>query len=368
MGLRIGITLILEGGQSLFGNGIVQNIILLRELLEKCSNVEECLLVNVGNTPNETFAESVWGRAVKKLVSRTEALGRCDLLILCHGYLSPSEVQIFRRQGGRVIKHELGASQSFFTERILFESRPAGVFHRMQLDAVWMSPHFYGRDRFFAECLHDCPVHVANYIWDPRFIEAAAKQSGQFDYRPSGRSAKRLVVAEPNFNMVKTCVVPITIAELWERGGGDNLERLVVLCGDAVKQKRDMVDFVSEMNIHRKKKIYFGSRIPITEALKSFADIIICHQDCCELSYLYLDAAWLGYPVLHNSPLMSDLGWYYHENDVSMAIRHLDYLSKYFDENEYPQLRYQERSRELASRYMIDRNVARYEELLGQLI
>ena len=171
---------------------------------------------------------------------------------------------------------------------------------------------------------------------------------------------------EPNINMVKTSLVPIITTELFYRKYPHLLERLNVFCGENIKKKPDMVTFVKEMDAYLAKKMFFESRYPMVWTLQKHTDIVLSHQNQCELNYVYLDASWLGYPVIHNSPFMKELGWYYEENDSSKAIEHLAYVAENFDNNEYQNEEYLNKSRAFSYRYMINNpeNVRGYERLI----
>ena len=62
-----------------------------------------------------------------------------------------------------------------------------------------------------------------------------------------------------------------------------------------------------------------------------YTDIVLSHQTGNALNYLYLDAAWLGYPVLHNSDMMKNIGFYYLKNDVDSAVEQLANIIENFD-------------------------------------
>jgi hypothetical protein len=51
------------------------------------------------------------------------------------------------------------------------------------------------------------------------------------------------------------------------------------------------------------------------------------------LNYLYLDAAYMGYPVLHNAPMCKDLGYYYEGSDTVEASKMLNWILDYHDDN-----------------------------------
>lgn len=372
MNITIGVTILVKEPKkdSLFSNGIRQNVILLREIYEKCSNVGKAYMINTANISKEEYTGTTWEKYADHMISVEEARSMCDIIVVCHGSLPLSEYEVFRSMGKKIVKQILGAELSMFNERILFDLPAGGIYKRNSYtDAVWTSPHFYDRDKYFFETIYNCPVYEAPYIWDPRFIEEHVKVlSKEFKgrYVPSGKKAKRLGTMEPNINMVKTSTMPIIITELMERKYPELLERMSVFGTAEVKSKPDLIDFAKDLDSYKAKKMFFEARYPIVWTLSSHVDIVLCWQHGCELNYLYLDAAWLGWPVVHNSPMMKDLGWYYPDNNATIAIEHLSYLARNFDEVEYPNNKYLRASRIFATKYMIENeeNVKNYEKLI----
>lgn len=365
--MKVAITAIIDSKQSIFSNGICQNVLFMQNLFEQCANVENCYIVNMKDTPKEDFVGTTWEKYIDKFIPMSDIENLCDVLVICHGFMAKADCDKYRKKGIKIVKHVLGASHSMFNERIVFQDAVAGTYPRIDFDAVWISPHFYERDRFFHETIHSCPVYSANYIWEPRFTEMSAKEHGLEGYKPSGNIAKRIITSEPNINIVKTCVVPVTIAERTQRKYPDLLKYFLVFCGDKIKDKKDMIEFVANLDVHAKGKCVFQPRYPLAAILKLHTDIVLCHQNQCELNYLYLDAAWMGYPVVHNSPLMKELGWYYPDNDAEIATQHIKYIAENFDTKEHPNQRYMMRSREFANKYRINNNIHAYESLLEKL-
>lgn len=377
--IRIGITAsINKPSDSLFTNGIRQNVITLRDVYEKCRNVEAAYIINTAENVKVSPDENTpWKNYAKHIISLEEAKEKCDLIVIGQGSISRDKYREFKTLGKKITKQIMGAELSVFNETILFkpdnESRNIYLRNDGTVSGVWMSPHFFERDRFLFEAQYGCPTYIGPYIWDPRFIEEHVKLLNAQNpkdypgkYVPSGNKEKRIVTMEPNINMVKTSLVPIITTELFYRKHPDLLERLNVFCGENIRKKPDMVTFVKELEAYKAKKMFFEARYPMVWTLQKYTDIVLSHQNQCELNYVYLDASWLGYPVVHNSPFMKELGWYYPENDSNKAIQHLAYIAEHFDNNEYQNEEYLKKSRAFAYRYMIDNpeNVRGYERLI----
>lgn len=370
--IRIGITInISNPKESIFSNGIRQNIIILRELFEKCNNVEKAYIVNVTDVKIDPNSDSPLAAYANHIIQLKEIEGKCDLLVVCHGSLLPEEYSKFASSGIRIVKLALGAQQSIFTETVLFKpnEQAFGIYTRNKhVKNIWISPHFYDNEKYFHETLFDCEVLKAPYVWDPRFIEAHAKIQSTTEninclYKPSGEKTKRIGTFEPNINYVKNSIVPIIISEKFYRKHPELLKFSYIYNTKELRTKKDFVQFCKDLDSHKNGKLFFQDSFAILHALPRFVDILLSHQDGCALNYLYLDAAWFGYPVVHNSHFMKDLGWYYPEYNVDMAVEHIKNISESFDSN------YQEylfKSRKYAEKYFITnkKNIKGFETLI----
>jgi hypothetical protein len=378
MKANIGITIKISdpATDTLFSNGIRQNVILLQEMYEKCKNINKSYIINTSKVDPKLYKGTTWEKYSQNIISTQEAEKKCDLIVICHGGMDLDTINRFKKNNKKFIKQILGAELSIFNETVLFKPDPYGIYKSSSYtDAAWVSPHFYERDKGFLEARYRCPVYEAPYIWDSRFIEGHVelhkKSNPNNDCKYSPKSdKKRISVVEPNLNMVKTSTVPIIISELFFRKNPEAVQKVSIFGGERIKTKKDVVDFVVDLDVSRAKKIFFESRYPIVWTLNAHTDILLSHQSGCELNYAYLDAAWLGYPVVHNSPMMKDLGWYYPENNHVIAIEHLEYIVRNFDSLEFPNERYLQRSREFAKKYTIDnpKNIKGYEILIDKVL
>ena len=377
--INIGITVSIDKpGDSLFTNGIRQNVIILRDLFASCEGVGESYIINTARDVQLTAENAPsWADYLKHIITLQEARDKCDLVVVGQGSIGLDTYADFARVGIRFTKHIMGAELQVFNETVLFKEDSRNIYKRNGgvVEAVWMSDHYYDLDRHFFEVMYDCPVHIGPYVWDPRFIEHHMSVLQREDptrpviYKPSGESRKRVSVFEPNISLVKTCTVPVIIGEIFHRKYPDKLDKLSIFCGDKIKQKRDMIDFVKDLDINRAKRIFFEGRYPIVWTLLRHSDILLSHQQMNALNYIYLDAGWMGYPVLHNSPYMRDLdfGWYYRDNDAETAAAHLSDIIDHFDDV-HEQYRHDCRTK--AQRYMIDnpQNILGYTKLIHEAI
>lgn len=378
--VRIGITIAVpDYSDTLFSNGIRQNVLILRDLYEKCRNVEVAYIINTANQPKKENINDEFSPYLKHIITLEESFKKCDLIVIAQGSLPENVCKVLKKEGKKLVKHIMGPELSTFNETILFkdnsEARNVYARNKNNISCIWISEHYYKRDKCFFETMYDTEVVIGPYVWDPRFINShidkLLKQENNIHtglYVPSGKKQKRICSMEPNINIVKTSVVPIIINEQLYRKYPNTIQTSYLFSANKIKLKKDLINFVKDLDIYKAQKMFFEARYPIVWALQQHTDIVLSHQNQNELNYLYLDAAWMGYPVVHNSPLMKELGWYYEENDVKTAVEHLNYIANYFDDNEHQNQEYLKKSRTFAYRYMIDNpeNIRGYERLIDK--
>jgi len=83
------------------------------------------------------------------------------------------------------------------------------------------------------------------------------------------------------------------------------------------------------------------------------------------LNYIYLDAAWMGYPVIHNAEYVKDLGYYYSGNEVKAGARKLKDVIENFDNDE----KYNKRQEKVFKRFdnVSTEIVSQYDTLIKNL-
>ena len=90
---------------------------------------------------------------------------------------------------------------------------------------------------------------------------------------------------------------------------------------------------LNNIDLVKDKKCSIESRFNTLEFMTKVADIAVSHQWGNPLNYLYLDLAWLGYPIIHNAELCKDVGYYYNGFNYTEGSEMLDYAIKNHDKD-----------------------------------
>lgn len=364
--MKIGVTCIVKKDTNVFSNGLLQNILTMKTVYEKCPNVEACYFINTYTADPNEFKGTYWESYASDFISMDE-MDICDVIVVTGGFIGKQRADDLRKKGKKVVQHVMSASLSLFTEKVIFSDKKAGVYDHIEYDAVWVSPQFYERDKFFTSVIHRCPSYEAPFVWDPKFIEADCKESNYSNgYEPSLDLSKKISIIEPNINMVKTCMVPLTIVETVQRNEPELIKQVHVFGAQKIRDNLDFIDFAGNLDINKQHKVKFVGRFGIVFILKNYTDIMLFHQNQCELNYAYFDAAWLGFPIIHNSPMIRNLGFMYHDNDAYEAANLISQTSKLINVPGFVE-QYKINSQKFISKFLAINNVDGYSKLINKL-
>jgi hypothetical protein len=197
------------------------------------------------------------------------------------------------------------------------------------------------------------------------FVAGQFKKDWKYEL---GKEKKILGIMEPNLNIVKFSLIPTMIAEECYRGeiGKKHIEKLRITNSDPVKTNKEFMSMINTFDLRKDNKISAETRYQTAYMLTQHLDVLICHQILNPLNYVYLDAAYLGYPVLHNAPMCKDLGYYYEGSDTSDGAKQLDYILTQHDQNID---QYNERNDKVLMRYHADnpKLIKTYDKLIHNL-
>jgi hypothetical protein len=323
--LRVGVSLhIREGSQSMWENGIFQNCAFLVQLLNRSPAVEKAVLVNgsgVAVVPDGLMLEGS-GLA---MIGLDEAQHSLDVVIEMSALLPLDWTQQFRDRGGRVAWMRVGNDYVIDIERAMFDKPSGSIVSAKKYDAVWTLAQYENTCKDYFALTARAPVHFVPHLWTPYFFDrAVAGLPGhlKYGYQP-GRARWRVCMFEPNVCTVKTSFVPMLACEEAYRRSPAFLEHVRVLNTFHMKEDVTFVHFARSLDIVNHGLASFEGRFPTYEFMAGSGDCIVSHQWENAQNYLYYEALYGGYPLVHNSPLIRDCGYYYPDFDCQAGANAL---------------------------------------------
>jgi hypothetical protein len=93
---------------------------------------------------------------------------------------------------------------------------------------------------------------------------------------------------------------------------------------------REFIALMNQLDIVRNHKAVFKhglgnfeGRFPFAQIVPSAVDAVVSHQWEIPQNYVYYEALYGGYPLIHNSHLIGDCGYRYHDFDCEEGGRAL---------------------------------------------
>lgn len=333
--MRIGITLYTYDGHNVWNNGIGQNVYHLACAIEAIPFVERVILINTGN--QEAPPQDVGDVAHKfRMVNQQEATDLVDVIIEVSGALDLEVNARFRARGGRVVFHNCGQPYSALIEPTIF-NKPSTFIEPVRFDEVWALPKDAPFDPMM-RAIHRCPVYQVPYLWSPNFLEQSikdlAKQSElEFGYKAGSIANPAPAIFEPNISPIKMGTIPFMICEAAYAKIPDKIPKVWFLNGHHMASHMTFIKLVQRFALYEAGKLAIGPRDYFSHVMASGANMVISHQLDCPQNYLYLDALFGNYPLIHNSPLFADVGYYYPDSDIRAGLEQFELAMREHDKN-----------------------------------
>lgn len=312
-GLRVGVTLFIrDDQQSLWENGIFQNVYFLLMLLARSPEVDRCFVVNGGPGVVSSVSPIVQD-APAPILSLTEAMDELDVIIEFSAQLSADWMRSFKGKGGAIIAAKVANDHVIDVERMIYNLPSGQLISGGPIDEVWMLPAFTRTCLDYYAVALKAPVRVMQHLWNPSLLEASIARAGtgrSFQYQP-GRKRWRLGVLEANICSVKTCHLPMIAADVAYRTSPTAIEVLRVFSASPLREHAHFITFAKSLDIVKHGAATFEARYPVIDVLGVYVDAVVSHHWENPQNYLYYEALYGGYPLIHNSHLIGDCGYRY---------------------------------------------------------
>lgn len=314
--LHVGVTLnVREGFQSVWENGIFQNCAFLVQLLNQSPAVERAVLINpAGVKPNQAMMLDDLGLHI---VSLDHAMESLDVIIEMSAMLDDDFVTAFKAKGGRYAWMRVGNDYVIDIERAMFDKPNAGLCNRKPYDAVWTIPEYEVSCKDYFGLTTRAPVKFMPHLWTPEFFDkgiATLPEGIEFGYKP-GSGRFRVAAFEPNVCMVKTSYIPMFVVEEAYRANPAAIEKFHILNTLHMKDNGKFVSMAQRLDVVNHGLCSFDGRFAVYEHMAFNSNCIVSHHWENGQNYLYYEALYGGYPLIHNSTFIQDYGYYYPDFD-----------------------------------------------------
>tara|TARA_R110000822_G_scaffold2711_2_gene12614 strand:- start:96 stop:1295 length:1200 start_codon:yes stop_codon:yes gene_type:complete len=376
--LKIGITLGLRSNtESIWTNGIKQNVLMFIHLLKQSKNNYDVCILNIFDVDfsekKPTYLKDV------DVFNFKEKFMDMDLIIMMGSQVHNQYINKFKEdKNKKFIGYKCGNNYVIHMENVLFKENKDQYFeYETTFDELWYIPQQDETNKGFFSTLYRTEAFIVPFIWHDKFLKESVIdiedgfKNGRYKkgYKYNSQKEKKVIgIMEPNINIVKYGLIPSMIAEESFRSeiGKNHIQKLMITNGEKLKTNHEFLSIIKTFDLYKEGKITAESRFQTAFVLTQYFDILISHQILNPLNYLYLDAVYLGYPVLHNATLCKDLGYYYENSDTKEGAKMLNYILTEHDNNIQE---YHERNDLVLQRYHADNEnlIETYDKLIYNL-
>jgi Protein of unknown function (DUF2827) len=362
--LNIGVTVSLKDDSSVWSNGIIQNSVYLYKTLVSSNNNYNVSLCNC--TGEEIPEEIPWAEDIN-LVRLKDVMKDLDLLILIGAQVTDNDINYIKNNGCKVVFYQCGSNYVLNMEDTIFKEEVVSCKYTRLVDEIWMIPQNEEVNYHYFKAMHNTHTVVVPFLWDPMFLDLERKKLHNGAIYESISGPKRLSVFEPNMNIVKFFMYPLIIADRLDSENPELIKRIFLTNTIRHVEKTQVVSLVSNLDIVKTKVATFEQRYITPHFLANNTDVVISHQWGNPLNYAYLDALYLGYPLVHNAHMCSDAGYYYEGFDVDEGVKQLRFAIK---EHDYHLEEYKYRSETVLNRFKCDNphTIVYYDKLIHNVM
>lgn len=337
----------IKGGNHLWCNGITQNSIFMTMMIDKMGHRGYLI-----HPEKKALADTPCMPSDLRIIDLDDAMDTEFDIILFLGHTFPASLQKKYRERFPHCKFVMYVCGNVFVhviETVLYKNKDTearATLPKYEYDEIWIIPQMEKTSIDWLRFYYNTDkVTVVPFLWSPYLGEKYLEETAFQEY--AGQPLTSVGVCEPNISVAKHFLFPVMVAEQYLRKEGAQLQSLMVFCADRFKTNRNVLESLSQTELIRQKKISIEHRYPILSVLNKWANVILSFQWENPLNYLYLDAAWFGFAVVHNADYCQDIGYFYNGWSMDEATAALTYAF----ENHAKDTTYKSRMRALLTRY-----------------
>lgn len=366
--LHVGISFHLdESCHDIWANGAVQNIIFQYQMMQQMASVDRVSLVYLGNLNAPPQGLMLDGIDLD-FIPLNEAVESIDVLIEMGLVIDPYYTDQMKKRGGKCVSMRVGNDFIMDMERFVFDQPPVRTFTGAQFDAVWTIPQHARSCRSYFSIMLRAPFFVLPHIWSPFFSDKVINRLKNIDIHfgyEAGKGAKRISIFEPNISVLKSSFIPILICEEAYRRRPDLIEHIYTCNTFAKKDHPVFHNFIGRTDVVNKNILTVEARYQLPDFMARYTDVVVSHQWENGLNYVYYEVLYGGYPLIHNSKMLS-VGYYYPHFD---AFKGADLLIDVIENHDKSLQVYKDQSRDFLKRLdpLHPNNIHAYEAALQAL-
>jgi len=308
--------------ESLFTNGLTQNIVILYDLFESMGYKSYLFQHGQVVEDRKQFLNNydvIFSNQIINNQLEIKAFIEIGMSIdsATRAYLRSNGTKIIKIYLGNIINIDIENIQNFHS--IFFSHHVVG-----EIDQVWVSPH-YKQHIDYAAVLNQTEIknsNIAPYVWDPCFITRYGTKDTIEWAPPADWRTQDVVIMDPNISFQKCYFYSLLLCEAFSKKYPEWQGKVQIINGDKIKIDANSLNFVlPSLTLYKQDRIVLHGRKNIHTILKDHrSSCFITHQWNNDFNYMTLELLYCNYPILHNSEGWDKFGYVYSINKWDEAI------------------------------------------------
>ena len=308
--------------ESLFHNGLTQNIIVFYDLFESMGYKSYLFQHGEVAENRKQFLHTYDIISSNQIVNNKSVIKAfieigMSIDSATRAYLRSTGAQIIKIYLGNIINIDIENIQNFTS--IMFSHHVVG-----EIDQVWVSPH-YKQHVEYAAVLNQTEIknsNIAPYVWDPCFITQYGTKDTIEWAAPADWRNQDVVIMDPNISFQKCYFYSLLLCEAFSKKYPEWQGKVQIINGDKIKIDANSFNFIlPSLSLFKKDRIVLHGRKNIHTILRDHrSSCFITHQWNNDFNYMTLELLYCNYPVLHNSEGWDKFGYVYSINKWDEAI------------------------------------------------
>lgn len=184
------------------------------------------------------------------------------------------------------------------------------ILKEQNIDTLWCLPHHYQWIDLFTSKHPTIPTRKVPYIWEPWTM---LRETPKPIHSLQQTSTLRIAICEPDENIAKHSF-PLLMSLNFIAQQNPSITFVVQkYCSFQKKWKAKELQMITDQ---KRIQVKQHTRTPFP-TIAADNDIVLSYQYNCELNNLYFDAVASHTIVIHNSPMVKEIGWYYNDLNIS---------------------------------------------------
>ena len=309
--------------QSIFYNGGNQHCVFLYMLMKRLPFVKNVWLS--GNMRGREISQGLLLREFQNdIVPLNEVIYETDLLIEMNEFIGQDHADVIRSRNGKLVAYRFGNEYFMSVESVSCGAHPGWTPARnyVLFDEAWTNPQHERTCKAFFTHLLNCPVHILPHLWSPYFVDVSRRTNREFASKwgyKTGGTGKRVGVFEPNLNVVKSSIIPMYAANAAYLKEPSSIKHIHITNTKHLIEHPVFSRLALGCKACTSAVATIDDRFPFLFFVAEHVDVVVSHQFENGLNYLFYEALHGGYPLVHNSPMLGNCGYYYEGNEIDMA-------------------------------------------------